>query len=238
MTSVINFPFDGRDIVFEDFSDLKPTTVIVNSFTGESAPVLQGEGFYLRFAPQDTTFHGLDTQGRLVFEGVTRRLDDWPAVSDKNILPARRATRGSVGFKLELDINQFSLGKKYSLGIKLQAEVAPGEPDHYEPPNTSFGDVVPSTANLMLSYISIYGEDRKATNVFGGHLTRNLVFANGPVTTQDNATFFLDASIESSSEFIDIREDFTDKNLIVMIGLEGRLMGFKRIILTKREATP
>jgi hypothetical protein len=242
MTSVINFPFDGRDIIFEDFSTLNPSSAISDGNQVAPTSTLTGEGFSFKFNPTTTTIRGLDAQGRFVFEGITRTVDDYAGArlgqkDTEDILPKRRVTRGDVVFTLEIDINQFSLGTKYSLGIKLQAEVAPGEPTHFIPPTTPFGDIDPSTADLTLSSAFISGEDSKVTNAFGGHLTKTLVGVGGPVTTRNDTTLLLDASIEVSSDFIDIRENFTNKNLIASVILEGYLMTFKRIILTKREST-
>lgn len=233
MTSVINFPFDGRDIIFE-FAGLDISSIARDGSVFDPSMILKGQGFFLSFDPDSTTIKEINSQGELVFEGITRTFSEL-AVTIPGVTGTRTATRGSVGFGLELDINQFTLGKKYSLGLKVEATVIPGEADVIHPPSSNAGSLASPFATLHISSGGITIRQKATVNPFQPWFS--LIAAGVKIQDDDRLPSFpFNASFEMSSDFVDIR-DKTGDNLMVSCSFEGKVMRLKRVILTKREST-
>lgn len=192
--------------------------------------ILQGQGFSLNFPSYSSKIKEVTSQGELVFEGITRTTPS----TIPGILGARTQTRGGVVFNLDLDINQFTLGKKYSLGLKLEARVIPGEADFIHPPDPNPGSLASSSSILTISSGSIRDRTKVSVNPFQPW---GFLVSEGVEIKDDNlmSSLPLDASFEESSDFVDIR-DRTDDNLMVSITLQGKFVSLKRVVLTKRES--
>lgn len=71
MSDVINFLFDGRDIIF-DFAGLDIASAASDGSAFEPSMTPQGQGFSLVFDSGDTKIQEVNSQGELIFApGVT-----------------------------------------------------------------------------------------------------------------------------------------------------------------------